>query len=70
MEFPDDILKIIKEYAQPVTLPNWRYLHKMTEHNFTEFLLYNNAYTLCSDKDQLYALFMNYLRHSRHEIVD
>ena len=30
MEFPEDVLSIIKEYAQPVTQPGWRKLHKMT----------------------------------------
>jgi len=24
MELPDDILKIIKEYSQPITRPDWR----------------------------------------------
>jgi hypothetical protein len=33
MELPEDILRIIKEYAKPVTRPDWRYLHKMTLHH-------------------------------------
>ena len=28
---PDDVLAIIKEYAKPVTRPDWRKLHKMTD---------------------------------------
>lgn len=24
MELPDDVLKIIKEYSQPITRPDWR----------------------------------------------
>ena len=31
MEFPEDILKIIKEYAKPVTRPDWRRIHRMTD---------------------------------------
>jgi hypothetical protein len=34
MELPSDILSIIKEYARPITRPDWRYLHKMTECSF------------------------------------
>ena len=29
LELPDDVLAIIKEYAQPLTRPDWRTLHKM-----------------------------------------
>jgi hypothetical protein len=31
MELPDDIVYVIKEYAQPRTRPDWRYMHKMTK---------------------------------------
>jgi len=34
MELPDDILQIIKEYAQPITRPDWRKLHLMTYAQF------------------------------------
>jgi hypothetical protein len=27
MELPDDVLAIIKEYARPLTHPDWRTLH-------------------------------------------
>ncbi len=27
MELPEDVLAIIKEYAKPVTRPDWRTLH-------------------------------------------
>jgi hypothetical protein len=30
MEFPDDVLTIIKAYAQPITRPDWRRLHHYT----------------------------------------
>lgn len=31
MELPDDVLQIIKEYSKPLTRPDWRTLHKMTQ---------------------------------------
>jgi len=34
MEIPEDCLKIIKEYAQPITRPNWRTLRVMTNQRF------------------------------------
>ncbi len=30
MELPDDVLALIKEYAQPMTRPDWRYLHRVS----------------------------------------
>ena len=30
MEFPDDVLRLIKEYSQPITRPDWRSLHHLT----------------------------------------
>ena len=30
MEFPDEILAIIKEFSRPVTRPDWRHLHRLT----------------------------------------
>lgn len=29
MELPNDVLAIIREYARPMTRPDWRTLHKM-----------------------------------------
>lgn len=34
MELPEDCLKIIKEYAQPVTRPDWRLLRIMPNQRF------------------------------------
>ena len=34
MELPHDVVKIIKEYAMPVTRPDWRTLHMMTYEAF------------------------------------
>ena len=34
MEFPDDILQIIKEYSMPMTRPDWRSLRLMTSERF------------------------------------
>ena len=30
MELPDDVLQIIKQYAQPRTRPDWRTLHRVS----------------------------------------
>lgn len=29
MELPDDVVKIIKEFSQPLTRPDWRRLHRV-----------------------------------------
>jgi len=34
LELPDDVLVLIREYAQPVTRPDWRTLHKMTKQQY------------------------------------
>ena len=34
LELPDDVLQIIKEYARPVTRPDWRRLHLMPNVSF------------------------------------
>ena len=34
MELPDDVLQIIKDYAKPLTRPDWRTLHKMTKQQY------------------------------------
>ena len=39
MHLPDDVLLIIKEYAKPVTRPDWRRLHKMTDDELYRRLL-------------------------------
>jgi hypothetical protein len=36
MELPDDVLQIIKEYSMPLTRPDWRTLHKMTQQLYKE----------------------------------
>ena len=39
MELPDDVLHIIKDYAQPITRPDWRTMHKMTNEQYYKNLL-------------------------------
>ena len=34
MELPEDVLRIIKEYSMPLTRPDWRKLHKMTNDSY------------------------------------
>lgn len=39
MELPDDVIKIIREFSKPVTRPDWRTLHKMTDDELFRRLL-------------------------------
>ena len=34
MELPDDVLSLIKEYSMPVSRPDWRKLHIMTNQRY------------------------------------
>ena len=34
MEFPDDVVQIIKEYSMPLTRSDWRTLHKMPYYRY------------------------------------
>ena len=43
MELPDDVVKIIKEFSQPITKPNWRNMHIMTFDKFYKNLLPYNV---------------------------
>jgi hypothetical protein len=36
MELPEDVLRLVKEYAQPLTRPDWRTLHRMPRDTFME----------------------------------
>ena len=38
LEFPDDVLQIIKDFSQPITRPDWRTMHKMTSEQFYKML--------------------------------
>ena len=42
MELPDDVLNIIKEYAQPITRPDWR---KGCFYNRQKYMCYNINYS-------------------------
>ena len=39
MELPDDVLSIIRAFSQPLTRPDWRRLHIMTQADLTNELL-------------------------------
>lgn len=39
MELPEDVLAIIKDFARPVTRPDWRTLHKMKSYRFHSAIL-------------------------------
>ena len=50
MELPQDILHIIKEYAKPVTRPDWRQLHIMPDHIYkAELKRHAVVYSLMMD---------------------
>ena len=51
MEFPDDVLSIIKEYARPVTRPDWRTCGKMTRYHFKQEFKRANVDTVKSVVD-------------------
>ena len=34
MEIPDDVISLIHDYSRPVTRPDWRTLHRMTDDMF------------------------------------
>lgn len=34
MELPDDVLALVRDFARPVTRPDWRDLHRMAEQHF------------------------------------
>jgi len=39
MELPEDVISLIKEYSMPITRPDWRKLHIMTnKHYYLEIM--------------------------------
>jgi len=38
MEFPVEIVSMIKEFSMPITRPDWRTLHHMPNHMFYYFV--------------------------------
>ena len=34
MELPDDVLSHIKDFSRPITRPDWRHIHRMTNSRF------------------------------------
>ena len=67
MELPDDVLQLIREYAQPITRPDWRTLHKMTNLNFhlaiareLNFTCPNSVYKLIMHPQSNYLYNLTY----------
>ena len=61
-QLPDDVLQIIHQFSRPITRPDWRTLHKLTE--FKLHLQLTNASNrtnvyLTLDNDYLYILRVN-----------
>ena len=44
MELPDDLVTIVNDFSRPVTRPDWRNLHRMSEYYFHTSIAstYNN----------------------------
>jgi hypothetical protein len=34
MELPEDVIRLIRDFSQPITRSNWRTLHRMTDEQF------------------------------------
>ena len=34
MELPDDVLSIVRDFARPITRPDWRHIHRMPSLQF------------------------------------
>jgi hypothetical protein len=65
MELPEDVLTIIKAYAQPMTRSDWRTLHKMTEYKFRELLVNEsspNAYRYGINEEYLYIIRFKHIQ--------
>ena len=60
MELPQDVLSIIKEYSMPITRPDWKTLHWMTNKHF-----YLELIKLKDNWFQQDTLFIRRLRHYR-----
>jgi hypothetical protein len=82
MELPDDVLQIIKEYAQPITRPDWKSLHKMpleilqseyadilTERQYMTSEKYMKRNTLFTIRHYYIMFAWNSWIHKRHESV-
>jgi len=69
MELPEDVVAVIKEFAQPVTHPDWRTLHKMPYDvfhisileffNIPFYYLSINYYRMGKKVDFQYKIFNN-----------
>jgi len=49
MELPQDVLLLIKEYSMPLTRPDWRTLHIMTNLHFYSQLIQLRDYWYSQD---------------------
>jgi hypothetical protein len=45
MEFPDDVLTLIREYSKPMTRPDWKRLHKFPHAEFGIRLFIGSRYS-------------------------
>ena len=66
MELPDDVLKIIKEFSQPLSRPDWRTLHRMTFDTYYKNLL---PYHLIRCKIDDGVMHLVYLRNIHMKVL-
>ena len=70
MEFPDEILALIKEFSRPVTRPDWRRLRPMTAYNFHQAILCKyNRMKYGVFRKVIYKFVCNYSRHPQHKYI-
>ncbi len=56
MELPEDVLCLVKEYAKPLTRPDWKTLHKMPISIFMD--------------DFKYAIHLRYHAHRNNKLFN
>jgi len=67
MEFPNEILAIIKDFSRPITRPDWRKLRKMTSYNFHSAVL--RHYNQRRYKRVIYNFVSEYSRRPQDKFI-
>lgn len=64
MEFPDDVLRIIQQYARPVTRPDWRTCGKMREYivkrDFKKLIMQRHYKIMTCTNEDYARIYHNY----------
>ena len=67
MELPDDVVRIINQYAKPLTRPDWRTLHRMTLNNFYIDIYANGYLSMLTDETSI-LLFKNMILFFENDV--